>query len=466
MAVEIVGNPSANKLVINADGAASVQTPLNADKAGYAKILDSNGAPIATTENGALATSFFAMILYEQVDGAALNTNVWTTSASGMTIDQTSGFIRLNAGAATTASSYAILQSIKSIPMYGHLPLHLAFNLKASVIPQANLTIEFGIGTVSGTSAPTDGCFFRYTSAGQLLCVTNYGGVETVGVATLPVGVTIPDVPALVNDVQLYDIILVEDHVQFLMGDVLVADISVPLAQAFPTSAGRLPVFARVYTSGSSPANAPVLSLGQIVVGQEDMVQNKAWPDTLATLGRGCYQSPITAFGQTANKSNSAAPSSATLSNTAAGYATLGGQWQFAAIAGANTDYAIFAYQVPAGYQLFINGLSIYSSVSGAAIAITQTVLEWSLGINASAASLATADGAGTWAPRRIPLGMQGFRVADLIGTVTNPIVIAYNTPKVVDAGRYLHIILQIPFGTATISQIVRGTVAIDGYFE
>jgi len=49
-----------------------------------------------------------------------------------------------------------------------------------------------------------------------------------------------------------------------------------------------------------------------------------------------------------ANYANSAAPASATLSNTAAGYTTLGGQFQFAAVAGAETDYALFAYTVPA----------------------------------------------------------------------------------------------------------------------
>ena len=38
---------------------------------------------------------------------------------------------------------------------------------------------------------------------------------------------------------------------------------------------------------------------------------------------------------------------SAVLSNTAAGYTTLGGQFQFAALVGAETDYALFAFQVP-----------------------------------------------------------------------------------------------------------------------
>ena len=32
--------------------------------------------------------------------------------------------------------------------------------------------------------------------------------------------------------------------------------------------------------------------------------------------------------------------------------------------------------------------------------------------------------------------------------------------------GRFLHVILKCPIGTATATQIIRGTVVIDGYFE
>jgi hypothetical protein len=35
-----------------------------------------------------------------------------------------------------------------------------------------------------------------------------------------------------------------------------------------------------------------------------------------------------------------------------------------------------------------------------------------------------------------------------------------------VESGRFLHVILAVPVGTATASQVIRGTVTIDGYFE
>lgn len=194
--------------------------------------------------------------------------------------------------------------------------------------------------------------------------------------------------------------------------------------------------------------------------------------ETMASIGRGSYQAPVT-FAQSANHANSTSPSSATLSNTVAGYTTLGGRWQFAALAGAATDFALFAYQVPTGYQLVIRGVAISSVNTGAANSITvPTILDWSLGVNASAVSLATADAAatsgvpGTWAPRRMPIGIQALPTSSLLGATFSDLVRRFDTPVVVDSGRYLHIILQVPVGAATSSQVIRGDVLINGYFE
>lgn len=41
-----------------------------------------------------------------------------------------------------------------------------------------------------------------------------------------------------------------------------------------------------------------------------------------------------------------------------------------------------------------------------------------------------------------------------------------FQTPVVCEAGRQFAVILRMPVGTATASQIVQGSVSIDGYFE
>ena len=63
----------------------------------------------------------------------------------------------------------------------------------------------------------------------------------------------------------------------------------------------------------------------------------------IAYQAKPSYRVPRPSNGTaTANHANSTSPSSATLANATAGYSTLGGRFQFAAILGAATDYARF----------------------------------------------------------------------------------------------------------------------------
>lgn len=472
MPFKIAGDTSGNVAEVDAHGNQLVNLPTDPQAAGYVRLLDSDGNPLDTTENGFLRVSSEALVFYDQVDGAALNTNLWTYSVGTMTVVQANGFIGLNAGASVAAGAYAILQSIKSIPLYGTLPLIVEMNAKALNAPAANATIELGIGSSTTTAAPADGAFFRWTPAGQFYAITNNAGVESSSAQitgpysdTTGAMITMPPSGTVIH---LYAIEIVEDHCRFYVDDTLVADIQTPAGQAFPFNAGRQTVYARVFNGGTSPSLAPQLFIGQVIANQEDLNQSKPWGDLLCSLGRGFHQSPTTPFSQTANHANSTSPASATLSNTVAGYATLGGRFQFAAPAGAVTDYALFAYQIPTGYQFVCKGVSISSVSVGAAGSLTvPTVLDWSLGVNANAVSLATAESPpSTISPRRVPVGMQSFPTTTLLGGQAADIDRRFDAPLVVDGGRYLHVIVQMPYGAATASQIIRGDVMIDGYFE
>lgn len=458
MSIILKSGDSSDLAHVTPDNALSVVMSQDPAKGAATLAFDGQGRAIIATEDGSARMSIDALQMYEQVDGSALNTNIWTTSVTTMTVAQASGFITLNAAASTAANGYAILQSIRSFPLYGPQPLTASFNVKVTTQPQTNAVMELGIGTVSATSAPTDGCFFRWTATGELRAVINYGGVELQSAAITP--------PAS-NDMVLYSITVVEDQVLFLMDDIEVAAVPVEAGQPYPVSAGRQLVLARVYNGAGSPSSAPQMLIGQIVVVQQALQQTKPFGQVLAQMGRGSYQAPVSAFGQTANHTNSTNPTSATLSNTAAGYASLGGRWQFAALAGAVTDFALFAYQVPAGYQLVVGEIVITAVNTGAAGSLTvPTVMDWSLGLNASAVSLATADATNVWAPRRLPLGTQAFPTTTLLGAVASEVRRTFNPPLVIDGGRYFHVILQVPVGAATSSQVIRGDVMISGYFE
>ena len=163
------------------------------------------------------------------------------------------------------------------------------------------------------------------------------------------------------------------------------------------------------------------------------------------------------------NWTNSVAPTSATLSNTtvdtANGYDKLDGRFGFAAKAGAVTDWILFCEQVPAGRSLKIYGVTINTANTGATVATTATLLDWSLVVDSTAVSLVTAGA------RRIGLGMQSFAIGVTAGISANQVSVKFSSPIIVKEGLYAHTIVRLPVGTATGSQVLAGTVAFDAEY-
>lgn len=454
----ILGKVSGNVAEVDASSQLLVSTNQDPTKAGAVKLYDADNNPLATEENGSLAVSQDQPVFFEQVDGNAVNTNKWIVSASGMTVGQSGGFLTLNNNLSTAANAYAIVTSILNIPFYGDLPVQVRFSGKVAAAAQPNVTFEAGVGSVATNAAPTDGAYVRVTPNGAFQCVTNYGGSETI--------VTVAGGSPLVGVKVLFGLTLVEDRVMFYVNDILVADVPNPPGLSYPFSAGHQPVFVRVYNGSGSPSVPQTVMIGQVLAVQTSMDQGKPWTHVAAEHGLSAYQSPVTPFAQTPNRANSSAAASLTLSNTVPSLATLGGEWQVAAPVGAVTDFALFGFQVPAPYRLKVFAIRIWAATSGVAI-ITPATLDWVLGVNGSAASLATADSPPTsWAPRRIPVGSQSFLALAGVGSVAPDITQRFDAPLVVDAGRYFHVILRIPAGAATGSLLYRGGVFVDGLFE
>lgn len=236
-----------------------------------------------------------------------------------------------------------------------------------------------------------------------------------------------------------------------------------------PLMAGSAPFSVRHAIVGGAASAVMNARVTKYTITQGGFNTNRLWPTVMTGMGLSSVQSLTAGI---ANYANSTAPTSATLSNTAAGYTTLGGQFQFAAVAGAETDYALFAFQVPAattavtGRNLIIRGIWIDTYNTGAAVATTSTLLQWALGVGSTAVSLATTDAAATRARAVIPLGSQYFAIGAPVGANTNRIDVNLDAPLVVEPSTYLHVILKMPIGTATASQIIRGVVGINGYFE
>lgn len=390
-----------------------------------------------------------------------------------MTAAQASGFLSLNSGNATASGNAANVRTYRCFPLLGSYPTYCDLWIREGNPTATNAVSEWGFGYVSGVAAPTDGIFFRRLSGGQLQAVVNFAGAETVANIT-PTNIPSRD-GAGVYDAAETNHYLISNHnddVEFWVNDVLVARIAVPSTQGGPTSSSQQPVFARVYNSGIASAGRRV-EIGFMQVAGGDVMANKPWPHQMVGSGGSALQiQPGSASGQTANYANSAAPASATLSNTAAGYTTLGGQWQAAAVVGAETDYALFGFQVPIGTNalpgktLYITDIRIGETfVTGAAVG-TLTTFQWGLAVGSSAVSLATADAAATVGPRRMALGSQVHAAAAAIGAMAPGFSMNFSTPIACPTGCFVHVILKMWSGAATVSLVFRGTVAINGYFE
>jgi hypothetical protein len=472
MPFKIVGSTSGNVAEVDSVNNLLVTLPqsvnsTNSTKVGHVFLACGPQNKALTTFGplGRLATGVQTMELFDPIDGAAINSMVWTQALTGaMTVVQnaTTGFLVLNAGTSVAINLAAQINSIKTIQLINTFVPTVRILYKTPNVPQTNATMELGFLECSGTTAPTNGAFLRWNSSGEFRAVTVFNSVEQQSAV-----LTNPSV----NVVHTVHIVFRGTKCEFWQDEVLVAEVTNAAGNPAPTGSSRVGLGARVYTGGTSPVLAPELHLAAVSLWRNDLNTNKLWPFQMCSIGRGAYQSAVTPYGQSANHANSTSPTSATLSNTAAGYTTLGGRFQFAAPASAVTDFALFGFQVPTGFQMFITDFAFNATNTGAAVATTATIIDVGVGLNASAVSLATVDGfpaANTFGPRRIPLGHQSWIVAAGIGTGAQqgPLIFGLETPWLVDSARFFHVIIQVFLGTATASQVIRGDCYVGGYLE
>lgn len=409
-----------------------------------------------------------SLLFHEFFNSTAINTAQWSTTLSTMTNTVAGGRSVLNAGSSVATSTYAVVKSYRTIPVFSGFPTIIeivaSYQATANIIP--NTITEIGLGYVATTAAPTDGVFFRWNSSGQFICVVNFNGTETLSAALTP---------PVQNDSHVFRIVVGRLECTFWVDGILQATQVTPAGAGLPVVTQNLPVSFRTYNAGVAPISAVQLALYSCSCYFGDQNAIRPFEMVLSGLGGSAIQGQTgQTMGTTANHANSTAAVAATLSNTTAGYAKLGGKFLFATVAGSTTDYALFAFQVPAasantpGKTLYIRGVHISSMNIGAAVATTATVLQWSIGVGSTAVSLATGEAANTKAPRVLDLGLQTFPIAAAIAAMpqNGDLDVQFPYPLMCEAGNYVHIILGLPIGTATASQQIQGTVMINGVFE
>lgn len=487
------GSNTANKANVDVNYNLNVTTPQAEEQAGFVQMsseVDAGDVLGTRTVRAAEVSHDYRLrvgtdspLFNMSFEGTIVAQANISQTVTTMTIAQANGFLTLNNSAITTLSTSANIRTYRTFPLIGSYPTYLDMWIRDINSSATNATSEWGFGYATGAAAPTDGIFFRRTAAGILQAVINFAGTETLtAITTTNVpsrdGIGVFD-PAETNH---YVISNHNDDVEFWINDILVSRIAIPATQPGPSATSLQPVFARVYTAAVASSVARQLQIGFLQVAGGDIQNNKPWSHQMVGSGGGAYQNQLgVASGQTSNYANNTAPTTAaTLSNTAASYTTLGGLWAVSGAGGANqlgagaeTDYALFAYQVPTGSNalpgktLYITDIRIGEViVTGAAVGATPTLLSWGIGVGSTAVSLATADGIAAVGPRRLSLGSQLIPAASAIGTTISGFPMTFTTPLVCPTGTFVHIILRNPIGVGTASLVYRGGITIHGYFE
>lgn len=493
MALQITG--SSNIVAsVSAEGWLSINTPVSLTSItsghgpGYAAALSENDpgtitaaryiqAP-ETDHDFRLRSSDDALTFFEPWSLAlgntgTINSGTWSLSTSSMTTSLAGAFCKLNSGASLSSPASAQITTLRSFSMYPTYQTYVEFQLQIQGTSFAinNTAWEIGFFLASGTSTPTDGVYLRMTSTGQLRLVYSFGGAE-VSSANIP--------PTALKTFNSYDCVLAltPDAFELWIGNVLYAAVSAPAALPYFTSSSALPFSARIYNTGV-PASATILLLGPVEVSYGGMHNSARFSDRVAMSEQGGYQtqSGNAAPSQTALWTNNAPPGLGTLNNASATYQFMGGEFYFAAIAGAETDYCLFGFLVPAdatgamNRNLLIRGVRIRTEAFGQAVSANGAVFQWGIAVGSSGVSLATAETTTTSSaikgPRRKALGMQGFVGNSPVGAEAQLINCFFgDSPLFAEPGSYVQIIVRVVVGTAGGGSQFRGTVDIDAQYE
>lgn len=414
--------------------------------------------------DGRVRTGAESLLFFDAIEGTTVNPNLYTQKTSGMTITQNNAFITANANSTLTLGSYAILQTMKFMPILVEYPLSGKWHTK--IVGAVGSIVEIGfINIPTNTGAPTDGCFLRWDATGALFAVLNNNGTETL----TSVGVVIP-----ATNFYSYEITIYKDSVSF-KGTSSVSSapkfnitVTIPGTSGSAINATHIQACIRVYNTAATTTATQVLLSG-LNVQQLDLDASRPYREQLAVAAaRGSYQYPAAPYTSTTNSLYNTATPSATLSGIVPSYTTLGGKFVFTVPAGNDAvDYAFYAFQIPVGYQLNVTQITIDAAVGTALVG--GAILQWTVGLNSTGVSLATLDNvaAQTASPRRLPVGQQSFNSTGngtSIGASATEINLTFDPGMVCDSGRYFHLILKLPIASA--GGTVRGSVMIRGYFE
>lgn len=426
-----------------------------------------------------------SVLFHDTFNSTAQNTNLWAYTFATLTAAQPgAGTVNFSAVQGTTSAHGAFMRTFQYFPLVNTAPLAIEFiggAFTASLV--AGEVWLSGVGLPSAAvTRPTDGVWFRATSAGVEGVIAFNGTEQATGVFTdartgsalaLPLG-----------ELHKWVIVIGEREIEFWFDDMFLGHLDIPAANGIPWMSASAPLFMMKYNTGAV-SNTNTMRVARVGVTLMDINVNRPWSVTNAVMGQlgyagqnGHTMGTTQAVGTITSGSTPNLPTSAAGSNTTANVTGLGGWGAINAAAGAATDFIATSYLNPAstinitGRNLIIKSVKISTINTGAAVATTPTTLLWSIGFGHTAVSLATTETASfatatTHAPRRVQLGFQSAAVGSAVGALYSPDVsFDFDSPIVVRPGEYIATIMKIVVGTATVGQTITFNVTFDANFE
>lgn len=486
----IGGSSTANEPNVDAGFNLAVALPQDLAYSGYNRPMSEvdagqvTGTPFLlggeVSEDFRARVELDSIIDYEKFNYVAQNSSKHIYRNTTMTMTWASGALNTNASAINTTTTGALLATYRHFPIFAGAETYAYFKLAfTGTWAVTNKVIDVGLFTANTSTpyAPTDGVFIRANSSGLfgVICVngaettTSAFVLESGGAAFVPTIGTFYDCIVTVgeNNVVFWMNMRDADGYYKMMGRLVT-----PLGAGVPIYAASVPFSIRDANTGATSAVMGA-KLASYAVTQGGFATNRLWASAMTGMGLSAIQGASGhTMGTTAQNANSAAPATNVPAQASAAYATLGGKFVFAALGGAETDLILFAFLNPApttgitGRNLVIRGVWIDTYNAVVTVATTPTVLEWTLGVGATAVTLATGEAATTRATRRLTLGVQTFTIGALAGASAPRIDVNLDSPIVVEPGTYLHVILRVPYGTATATELFRGQVGFNAYWE
>jgi len=504
MALDVItrGVSSGTGAEVDSNNNAKVNLPTTIAQAGFAQtayVQGGVGRTTRITEEGEQYSSTSRMLYSIGFNNAAATmlTGQFEQTATTMTLAASAGFLRFNSGLVTTATIGAAIRTCRTFTIEDGAALRGKFHIRHTSGSVANKQFDVGFGYAGPAagqgSAMNEFIGFRWTTAGALLGILEYstGGAPT----TLSVNIN-GGVPYSDNVSREYEVIFTDNAAEFWVNNVYQAQISMAADAGGILKACSYPAYIRAFHTGSSPASAPALDIGDIAVIKIGFEADVPISYRQALMGRHLMQNQT---GLTATQGSTfitaasgTAPTAATGSNTATVFTGMGG---FFRANGASIVTAVHSNVIVSSYQnpsvptaagaandcrnLIITDIVINPMmVSGALTTQTGAVnVNWFIAVGSSALSLATTDGAGTTAPgtkapRIFPLPMNDSHAATpAVGTVltrvgSNQVTLA--TPLCVHPGEWVVVGFRslVAPGAAATAGTYDGSLALSGYWD